>query len=152
MVPRRILVATDGSAPARQAEVFAAGMAEMMADRQVVVATVVREHLRPPRGGGADFASEDEIAAAEELVAAAAERMRQAMTGRTAAITTKVLQAGSPAAGIVQEAHADGCCSLIVLGNRGLGGLSSLVLGSVSDQVLHEAHCPVLVVKGDDCP
>ena len=36
---------------------------------------------------------------------------------------------------------------LIVVGSRGLGQTEGFLLGSVSDQVVHEATCPVLVVK-----
>ncbi len=38
--------------------------------------------------------------------------------------------------------------ALIVVGNRGLGNTLSLLLGSVSKQIITNAHCNVLVVKG----
>ncbi|MCW3053599.1 MAG: hypothetical protein JWN14_2769, partial [Chthonomonadales bacterium] len=44
---------------------------------------------------------------------------------------------------VARDIQAD----LIVLGSRGLGGWKSYLLGSVSDGVLHHAHCPVLVVR-----
>ena len=50
---------------------------------------------------------------------------------------------GQPAdALLAQGADAD----LIVVGRRGLGGFKSLLLGSVSQQVVHHATCPVVVV------
>jgi nucleotide-binding universal stress UspA family protein len=53
---------------------------------------------------------------------------------------------GRPADVIVSEAeHPD--VGLVVVGARGLGPLKRLILGSVSEQVLHRVDCPVLVVK-----
>jgi nucleotide-binding universal stress UspA family protein len=56
---------------------------------------------------------------------------------------TEVVE-GQPAEGLLQHARD---ASLIVVGNRGRGGFASLLLGSVSQQVVHHAPCPVLVVR-----
>lgn len=39
---------------------------------------------------------------------------------------------------------------IVVMGSRGLGGLSGLVLGSVSSAVVSHAACPVVVVRKDN--
>jgi len=53
---------------------------------------------------------------------------------------------GNPVETILQVAK-ELQVGLIVLGSRGLGGFKSLMLGSVSDGVLHHAHCPILVAR-----
>lgn len=148
MLPKRILVATDGSGPARAAEGFAAGLASSMGECEVVLATVLRHHDIPTvRGIVEEPILPEELEAAQDVLSEAAGRMRGAVTGDKVTIRTTVLEAHSPAVGIIEAAHEGGECSLIVLGNRGHGGLASLVMGSVSTQVLHGAHCPVVVVK-----
>jgi nucleotide-binding universal stress UspA family protein len=44
---------------------------------------------------------------------------------------------------VAQDEKAD----LIVMGSRGMGAWQSYLLGSVSDGVIHHAHCPVLILK-----
>jgi nucleotide-binding universal stress UspA family protein len=51
---------------------------------------------------------------------------------------------GRPAGILVDEAHG---CALAVVGARGLGGFVGLLMGSVSQQVLAHADCPVAVVR-----
>ncbi len=53
---------------------------------------------------------------------------------------------GDAAETIVRYAKDQGC-DQIVMGTRGLGSVSNLILGSVATKVLHLAEVPVLLVK-----
>lgn len=55
-------------------------------------------------------------------------------------------EVGHPVEMIVNVAAREKA-DLIVMGSRGLGGLQSFLLGSVSERVLHHAHCPILIVR-----
>lgn len=53
--------------------------------------------------------------------------------------------AGHPASKLVEAAEG---ADLLVVGTRGHGGFSGLLLGSTSQQVSHHAPCPVVIVPG----
>jgi nucleotide-binding universal stress UspA family protein len=65
--------------------------------------------------------------------------------------TEFTLHSGSPARIICDSARTWGA-DLLVVGRRGRSGLSELLLGSVSNYVLHHAPCSILVVQGITCP
>jgi nucleotide-binding universal stress UspA family protein len=144
------MVATDGSEPARRAELFAADLANRLGECEVRLVTVIRPGEVHRSGGvrtGPVPPVEQDIA--RVLLGEAESRVRDALSCAQAVVSSEILQADSTAKGIVQAARGEWGCSMIVLGNRGLGGFGRLALGSVSSQVIQEAHCPVVVVKSD---
>jgi nucleotide-binding universal stress UspA family protein len=61
-------------------------------------------------------------------------------------VETTVLRGNT--AGLLVDESAD--ADLIVVGSRGLGGFSGLLVGSVSEQLAAHSRCPVIVVRPDD--
>jgi amino acid transporter len=88
-----------------------------------------------------------EIEAGEQLVKDAAEHVREVMGKDSVAIETRVFAALSEAGAIIAEAHTTGRCSHIVMGARGHGGFTTLLLGSTSHEVIQGSHCPVTIIR-----
>jgi nucleotide-binding universal stress UspA family protein len=85
---------------------------------------------------------ENARAAAQELVDKSAGR---ASGPKPSSVTVRSIS-GSPAEELINA--ADGA-DMLVVGARGEGGFGRLRLGSVSNQVIHHAHMPVVVIPGD---
>ena len=82
--------------------------------------------------------------AANAVLESTLTKLKAAPAGRLK-ITGEVIQ-GSPTQVIVEEAESWGA-DLIVLGSRGLGAWNRLLLGSVSNAVVHHAKCSVEIVR-----
>lgn len=124
----RVLVAVDGSKASMEALGFASHAIDLAHAPHIEVVSVAE-----PTEAGRSKAREA-ARAAEEFLAA---------RGIESVVTVRE---GDPAAAIVTEAKADET-GLLIMGSRGLSGLRSFVLGSVSREVSENVGCPVLIVK-----
>jgi nucleotide-binding universal stress UspA family protein len=123
--PTELLVTVDGSATSATAVDLAIDVATTVG-LAVVVVTVVE-------GGVADAASGvDDVV--ERIRAAGVEARSEALTGKDPASTIAEFAGSRPAPFICMATH-------------GRGGLQRTALGSVAMKVVHQASCPVLVVR-----
>jgi len=74
------------------------------------------------------------------------ERYAQMMKDHHVSGKIKAIFGNKPGETIIAEAKENDA-SLIVMGTRGLGNIRRTILGSVSDFVLHHAHCPVTICR-----
>ena len=150
--PKQIILATDFTSvseaaarhAARIAEVSGAGLLVMYADRFI-----------PP----IDFVEMPAsyfLDQSEQLRELVEQRMAEyADTHFPGVRYESRVVVDAPEIAIVDQARAWDS-ALIVMGTHGRSGLRRVLLGSVSDAVIHQAHCPVLTVRCSDeengCP
>jgi nucleotide-binding universal stress UspA family protein len=140
-----IVVATDGSAAAAAALDQAIAIAQGTGD-QLAVITVWRAlqgdfGLAYPSGA---LLNELLDAERDHAEAALQDAIARARAGGVKVVTR--LATGDPAECIC--AYADEIdARMIAMGSHGYGTVASLLLGSVSGEVLRKASCPVLVVR-----
>jgi nucleotide-binding universal stress UspA family protein len=133
-----VLLATDLSDTSSPAEEEAVRLAAGLGARLLAVSVIDPGSLRLP--GGRYRARVDQVR--REREDAAQVLMRRA---RHAGVTsTFLVWEGDPGDAIV-EAQV----SLIVIGSHGRHGVDRSIRGSVSDEVIRRAPCPVVVVRSD---
>lgn len=148
-----IVVCFDGS-PDAEAAIDRAG--ELFPGRPATVLTVwetfteiLARSSGPGLGYGAVLAEAHEIdaaaeKAASELAEQGAERARRAGLDAKPRTVMRGVSIADTILTVADEVDA----SAIVVGTRGRGGIKSLVLGSVSNAVVHQADRPVVIVPG----
>ena len=137
-----VVVGHDGSQSAQEALVWAAGLAARAElDVHVVRVWGLVTAPRPAswEPGYVPPLADFEQAVREELDDCVA---RAALDPRVR-VHTHVVH-GRPAKALIDAAAG---AELLVVGDRGHGGFRGLLLGSVSDQCMHHAACPVTVVR-----
>ena len=140
-----IVLATDGSPSAAEATLHAVELAGA-SDAPLVVVAV--EHVDVPSYGYYGYAELfAELTKAER--AHVDETLAQAKAVATEAdVPCEVVHAVGPTAEAICIAARKHDAQMIVIGAHGWGALGRIWHGSVSMAVLHEAHCPVLIVRG----
>lgn len=139
---KRILVGVDGSEPSMKAAQLAAEIAIRFGAR-VTLAYVVPRLLLPPDAYGltvADVEQEHRVFG-EKLLAHALARLEESGVQ----VDTVVLS-GPPAEGLAELAQAIDV-DLVAVGSRGRGAVARMLLGSVTDRLVHICPKPVLVVR-----
>jgi nucleotide-binding universal stress UspA family protein len=134
---KTIVLALDGSDGSKRAIPFAVELARH--DNAKVVIAHVEERI-VGKGGGPIHADEPEI---QDWVRGEAEKL--AAQGIETSVQMASVMVGGPAHAIDKVADEAGA-DLIVVGTRGHAPVSGLLLGSVTQRLLHIARCPVLAV------
>jgi nucleotide-binding universal stress UspA family protein len=133
MTPRPVTVGTDGTKPSLRAvdwaarEAAAHGLPLRIVSVPELPSRMCSHHVR--------------------ALGTAAERAAALEPGLT--VGTELLLPGLPADALVESAAS---AAMLVVGSRGAGTLSEMILGSVSRHVATHACCPVVVVREETTP
>jgi nucleotide-binding universal stress UspA family protein len=135
---RKILAAVDGSKESSAALCQAVELAQQYHAPLCVL------HAFPHVSDLLGTPQYDHLLAARAMTGEAVLDAARRQINEAVPVETQLIE-GPPAPAILRVAHEDDC-DLIVLGSRGHGQISGLLLGSVSSIVAQRAHCAVLIV------
>ena len=142
-----IIVGVDGSTHSERALEWAVQEAAI---RQVPlrVITIFRRAISHWGAGPVTYPQEHAIAmqARESAQDATDKALAHAGDARPKSVTVEAF-GGIPAEELV---NASKDADMIVVGSRGAGGFARLLLGSVGNQVVHHAHCPIVIIPAEE--
>jgi nucleotide-binding universal stress UspA family protein len=142
----KILLPFDGSALALEAVRFVIRMADSGLDTQVVLANV-----QEPASLYELMVAHDPLVIEQVSAKAGANilQVAQALLEDAELPYESEVASGDPAHTLVDILENYGC-DMVVMGASGISTLRSALLGSVSNEVLHAAGVPVMIVKSID--
>lgn len=150
----KILICSDGSEGALTAARAGARIAQKFGSAVLLVYAYDPAIVAYPAFGGGGW----EFAPGQDGIDCEAEETRHNIEEHTGRILREaglnyatLLECGQAVEAITRVARQQKA-DLIVLGGRGLSDVQAILMGSVSEGVLHHAHCPVLIVRGDHAP
>ena len=137
-----VLVGVDGSAESGAALKYAVAEANRRGARLRVVSTYFPEYSVH---GRTQPLTASESAIEVDLEKETRRMVEDALAGEVPQPPVEIVVAAGPAAGVLIDRSAE--VDVLVLGHRGRGGFSSMLLGSVGLQCVLHARCPVIVVR-----
>jgi nucleotide-binding universal stress UspA family protein len=143
-----VLVAVDGSETSLDAA--RAGLALLADETPIVIVTVVETSdptLVTGSGMAGGIMSAQELDVLDEGLVAEGEAALAAATAALGRRDAEGLVVRGAAASALCDLARDRDASAIVMGSRGRGGIKRALLGSVSDYVVRNAHCPVIITR-----
>ena len=136
-----IVVGVDGSGHSRKALERAA--AEAAAHGAPLTVLTIHQAVRDVYGGVSHYQDDAALTdKAKEAAQAETDQVLAALSSRPASVTVTAVH-GLPVDELIKASQG---ADMLVLGRRGTGGFARLTMGSVTSQVAHHAHCPVLIV------
>lgn len=140
----RILIAVDGSEPARWAVELGVSMAECHGNPGARVSLVYVVDAADESAAGVDAVPGPGLL---RVLRREGRRVLQDATGRIpGGLVDKVLLAEGRAADEILAAARQLGADVIVMGTHGRGRLTPLLIGATTDATARQAPCPVLVV------
>jgi nucleotide-binding universal stress UspA family protein len=154
MLFKKILVAYDGSEQSKHAIDYAADMAHSNKGKLIVLTVVPRVTLPvfPDEGfGSVPVSTTQDWAEYQDKMNASYKKsqddvMKEVNEHFPDLVVEAVLLEGRPSSTIVEQAEKNQA-DLIVMGSRGIGGISGWILGSTSRRVVESCTKPVLIIK-----
>ncbi|NCN08249.1 MAG: universal stress protein [Leptospira sp.] len=138
---QKILIPIDGSDSSKRALEFGIAIAKA-AKAKITVLEVIEDFGPLPGYYGAAPAGKDRVKWISEQ---RFEKVHTVLDDNTIQ-WNRVIKEGYAADEILKVSE-DGKFDLIVIGSRGMGVVGRFLVGSVSDRVVHHAHCSVTVVR-----
>ncbi len=141
-----IIVGVDGSGHSQRALEWAMKEAAM----RHAPLTVLAVHPAVVGYFGGVVTAEGDLDLTEQTQAAVKVEADRALAGLSGphpeSVTVKAVH-GFPVEELVSASKG---ADIVVLGSRGVGGFSRMLMGSTAGQVVQHAHCPVLIIPPED--
>lgn len=141
---RKILIAVDGSENSLRAVRYV--IAEKDVYREPLSAVLINVQAPVVSGAVKTFLSPDQIENYYREEGEAALASARDLLAAAGMLAEHRILVGDVAQTIARVAKEKGCAQ-IVMGTRGLGAVSGMLLGSVAAKVLHIAEVPVVLLK-----